>query len=155
MNNFMESDWKKRIRKPEGVYMMCFLLFLNFGVYQFFYDFSEMRRIENETPLIIAALLISLDVFSAATAIWAFFGDNLARILMLIFVSLNMLWSIFVLVISIAYATPKANGYYDANIFMYGFTLLKPLFLFGLCWWYFTQREVIAYYKQENNNEFF
>ncbi len=93
----METEWKKRIRKPEGVYVMCLLLFLNFGVYQFFYDFSAMRQSNTETPIIIAALLISLDVFSAATAIWAFFGDNLARISMLIFVTLNMLWSIFIL----------------------------------------------------------
>ena len=105
--------------------------------------------------MIIAALLISLDVFSAATAIWTFFGDNLARILMLIFVSLNMLWSVFILILWTAYVTPKENGFYDGNIFIFGFTLIKPLFLFGLCWWYFTQREVIAYYKQENNNEFF
>ena len=151
----MEIEWKKRIRKPEGIYVMCLLLFLNFGVYQFLNDFFAMRQIENETPVIIAALLISLDVFSAATAIWAFFGDNLARILMLMFVSLNILWSVFVLILAIAYATPKENGFYDANIFMFGFTLLKPLFIFGLCWWYFTQRKVIAYYKQENNNEFF
>lgn len=151
----METEWKKRIRKPEGVYLMSLLLFLNFGVYQFYYDFSAMRQIENETPLLIAVLLISMDVFSAASAIWAFFGDNLARIFLLIFVSLNMLWSIFILIMAVSYATPKANGYYDSNIFLYGFSLLKPLFLFGLCCWYFTQKEVIAYYKQENNNEFF
>ncbi len=53
----METEWKKRIRKPEGVYLMSLLLFLNFGVYQFYYDFSAMRQIENETPLLIAVLL--------------------------------------------------------------------------------------------------
>ncbi len=151
----MENEHKKRIRKPEGVYMMCLLLFLNFGIYQFFYDFSAMRQIENETPLLIATLLISMDVFSAATAIWTFFGDNIARIFLLALISLNMLWSIFVLILMVSYATPNADGYYDVNIFHFGFSLLKPLFLFGLCWWYFTQKEVIAYYKQENNNEFF
>jgi hypothetical protein len=151
----MKAERKNRIRKPEGVYVMSLLLFLNFGVYQFINDFLAMRQTENETPLLIAALLISLDVFSAATAIWAFFGDNLARILLLVFVSLNMLWSIFILIMAISYAEPKADGYYDANIFFYGFSLLKPLFLFGLCWWYFTRKQVAAYYKQENNNEFF
>ncbi|CAN5370764.1 hypothetical protein BH10ACI1_BH10ACI1_23940 [soil metagenome] len=135
--------------------MMCLLLFLNFGVYQFYYDFSAMRQNESETPMLIAFILIGLDVFSAASAIWTFFGDNLARISMLIFVSLNMLWSIFMLILAISYATPNANGYYDSKIFLFGFSLLKPLVSFGLCWWYFTQKEVIAYYKQENNNEFF
>lgn len=151
----MEDEIKKRIRKPEGVYIMSLLMFLNFGIYQFFYDFSAMRQTEDETPLLIAALLIVLDVFSAATAIWAFFGDNLARISLLVFISLNMLWSIFILILEISYAKPKSNGFYDANIFLFGLSLIKPLFLFGLGWWYFTQRNVIAYYKQENNNEFF
>ncbi len=153
--NTMENEWKKRIRKPEGVYIMSLLLFLNFGLYQFFYDLSAMRQTENETPLIIAALLISLDVFSAATAIWAFFGDNLARILLLTFVSVNMLWSVFVLITLIANAKQNSNGFYDENIFFFGLSLLKPLFVFGLCWWYFTRKDVLAYYKQENNNEFF
>ena len=150
-----ENEWKKRIRKPEGVYIMSLLLFLNFGIYQFFYDFSAMRQTENETPLLIAALLISVDVFSAVAATWVFFGDNLARILLLVFISLNMLWSIFILILAISYAKPNPNGFYDENIFFFGLSLIKPLFLFGLCWWYFTQKNVIAYYKQENNNEFF
>ncbi len=151
----MENEFKKRIRKPEGIYLMSLLLFLNFGVYQFFYDFSAMRQIENETPLLIAVILISMDVFSAVAAIWVFFGDNLARICLLIVVSLNMLWSFFILILAVSYAKSNDIGYYDANIFLYGLNLLKPLFLFGLCWWYFTQITVIAYYKQENNNEFF
>lgn len=134
---------------------MCFLIFLNFGVYQFIQDFIAMRNEENETPLLIAALLISMDVFCAAAAIWTFFGDNYGRISLLIFVSLNMLWSIFILILSIAYAEPKANGFYDAKIFIYGLYLFKPLILFGLCWWYFTQKEVVEYYKQDNNYEFF
>ncbi len=151
----MENEWKRKIRKLEGVFVMSLLLFLNFGVYQFFYDFSAMRQTENETPILIAALLIGLDVFSAAAAVWVFFGDNLARILLLVFISLNMLWSIFMLILAISYAQPNSSGYYDENIFFFGLILVKPLILFGFCWWYFTRKDVIAYYKQENNNEFF
>jgi hypothetical protein len=151
----MESERKIRLRKPTGVFIMCALIFLNFGAYQFIQDFVAMRRHEQETPLIIAALLIGMDVFCAASAVWAFFGDNAGRISLLAFMSLNILWSLFVLVIAISSAVPKENGYYDANIFLYGFSLLKPLILFGLCWWYFTQKEVVAYYKQDNNYEFF
>ncbi len=151
----MENSRRNKIRKPEGVFILCLLMFLNFGVYQFYYDFLAMRQTENETPLLIAVLLISFDVFSAASAIWAFFGDNYGRISLLFFVSLNMLWSIFVLIMTIAYAIPKENGYYDSNIFLFGFSLLKPLFLFGLCWWYFTRKDIIAYYKQDNQYEFF
>lgn len=134
---------------------MSILLFLNFGVYQFLNDFSAMRQTENETPLLIAAFLISIDVFSAAVAIWVFFGDNLARFLLLAIISINMLWSVFILITIVSYAKPNSNGFYDANIFLFGLSLLKPLFLFGLCWWYFTRKDVVAYYKQENNNEFF
>ena len=134
---------------------MCILMFLNFGVYQFIQDFIAMRNGEDETPLIVAVLLISLDVFCAASAIWAFFGDNAGRISLLAFVTLNMLWSVFILILIISLAKPKENGYYESNIFFYGLNLIKPLFLFGLSWWYFTQKEIIAYYKQDNNYEFF
>ena len=145
----MEAERKQRIRKPEGVFVLTLLIFLNFGVYQFFSDFSSMRQSENETPLLIAILLISLDVFSAASAVWAFFGDNLGRIALLIFISLNMLWSVFVLIIAVSYEN------FDEDKFFFLFSLLKPLFLFGLCWWYFTRKDIIAYYKQDNQYEFF
>ena len=151
----MEDKWKSRLRKPEGVYVMCLLMLANFGVYQFYYDFLSMKQNEQKTPLMIAIVLIGMDVFSGASAIWAFFGDNLGRISLLIFISLNMLWSIFILILRVSYAVPKENGYYDSDIFLYGLTLIKPLISFGLCWWYFTRSYVIAYYNQENNNEFF
>ena len=150
----MENEQKKRIRKPEGVFVMSILLFLNFGVYQFVLDFNEMRASNSEIPILIVIVVLSLDIFSAGSAIWAFFGDNSGRIALLTFVSLNMLWSIFILILTTSYAKANADGYYDKNIFLFGFSLLKPLFLFGLSWWYFTQKKVIAYYKQENKYEF-
>jgi MFS family permease len=145
----MEAERKERIRKPEGVFILSLLVFLNFGVYQFFNDFTAMRQSENETPLLIAILLISLDVFSAAAAIWAFFGDNTGRIALLILISVNLLWSVFVLIIAVSYNN------FDEVHFLFLFSLLKPLFLFGLCWWYFTRKDVVAYYKQDNQYEFF
>ncbi len=151
----MQDSPKKRLRKPNGVFLLTGLIFLNFGVYQFLNDFLAMRAAENETPLLIAVILISLDVFSAASAVWAFFGDNSGRISLLSFVSLNMLWSVFMLVLAISYAKPDARGYYDQNIFFFGFSLVKPLALFGLCWWYFTRKDILAYYKQDNQYEFF
>ena len=128
----MGTERKKGMRKPEGILYFCIVIFLNFGLYQFLNDFFAMRQSENETPLLIAMLLIGFDVFCAASAVWAFFGDNSGRIALLIFISLNMLWSIFILILSVSYATPKENGYYDADIFHFGFSLLKPLVLFGI-----------------------
>ena len=151
----MEPAKRKDLRKPTGVLILCGLMFLNFGIYQFAQDFISIRNSGNETPIIIAVLLISLDVFCAASAIWAFLGENAGRISLLMFISLNLLWSVFVLILLIANAKPKENGYYDASIFLFGFSLLKPLFLAAICWWYFTQKEIIAYYKQDNNYEFF
>ena len=151
----MEDRHRKLIRKPEGVFVMSALLLLNFGVYQFISDFNAMRANDTEVPILITVVILSLDVLSAGAAIWAFFGENSGRIALLVFVSLNMLWSIFMLILAISYAKADARGYYDENIFFYGLSLLKPLFLFGLCWWYFTRKHVIAYYKQENNYEFF
>jgi hypothetical protein len=145
----METERKRKIRKPEGVFILCLTIFLNFGVYQFLNDFSAMRQAESETPLPIAILLISFDVFSAASAIWAFFGDNTGRIALLTFMSLNMLWSIFILIIGVSY------GNFDMNKFAFLFSLIKPLILFGISWWYFTRKDIMAYYHQDNQYEFF
>jgi len=108
-----------------------------------------MRQDANETPLLIAILLIGFDVFSAAAAIWAFFGDNAGRLSLLTFMSLNMLWSIFVLIMNISY------GRFDKDQFIFLFSLIKPLIIFGISCWYFTRQEIMAYYKQDNNYEFF
>lgn len=147
----MEVPPKVKIRKPTGIFIVCGLVFLNFGLYQFIQDFMAMRNAEVETPVIITALIIGLDVLCALSAIWALLGDNAGRISMLAFLSLNMLWSVLVLIFAIADAKQDAAGYYDPEIFMFGFSLLKPFFLLGLCWWYFTQKKVISYYKQDNN----
>ena len=155
VNEIAKTFLKGKLRKPTGVLVLCGLMFLNFGIYQFIQDFLAIRNSETETPIIIAALLISLDILCAASAVWAFFGENAGRLSLLAFVSLNMLWSLFVFVLLIANARPKANGYHDSNIFLFGFSLLKPLFLFAVCWWYFTRREVIAYFKQDNDYGFF
>lgn len=151
----MNNEIKKKIRKPTGVFIMCAVIFLNFGVYQFIRDFVDIKSSEQEIPVLIAVILFGMDALCAASAIWAFFGDNAGRISLLIFVSLNMLWSVFILIISISFAQPKANGYYDGKLLGFGLSLIKPLILCGLCWWYFTQKEVNAYYKQDNNYEFF
>ncbi|HMU33184.1 MAG TPA: hypothetical protein PKC89_04915 [Pyrinomonadaceae bacterium] len=147
----MEVPPKVKIRKPTGIFIVCGLVFLNFGLYQFIQDFMAMRNAEVETPVIITALIIGLDVLCALSAIWTLLGDNAGRISMLAFLSLNMLWSVFVLIFAISKAEKDAAGYYDASIFVFGFSLLKPLFLLGLSWWYFTQQKVVAYYKQDNN----
>ena len=123
----MNNEIKKKLRKPTGVFIMCFLIFMNFGIYQFVEDFVAIKYGERETPLVIAAILIGMDVFCAASAVWAFFGENAGRISLLIFVSMNMLWSVFMLIISISFAQPKANGYYDSELFIFGWSLIKPL----------------------------
>lgn len=140
----METQWKKRIRKPEGVYIVCLLVLLNFGVYQFIQDINAMQANDKETPLLIAVVLISLDVFCAASSIWAFLGDNLGRVFLLIFVSLNMLWSIFILILFVSYDD------FDKDKLTFLLSLIKPLIVFGICWWYFMSKDIVAYYKQGN-----
>lgn len=143
-NEIVEKKRINRIRKPEGVYILCLLIFLNFGFYQFIQDFNAMQADDKETPLLIAVILISLDVFCAVTAIWTFLGDNLGRIFLLTFVTLNMLWSVFILILIISYDN------FDRDKVNFLLSLIKPLIIFGICWWYFTTGKVTEYYKQGN-----
>lgn len=108
----MEGPPKVKIRKPTGIFIVCGLVFLNFGLYQFIQDFMAMRNAEVETPVIITALIIGIDVLCALSAIWALLGDNAGRISMLAFLSLSMLWSVFVLIFAISKAEKDAAGYY-------------------------------------------
>ena len=65
---------------------------------------------DGDVPFVIAFTSLFLSVFTAASAIWAFYGDNLSRIILLIFVSLNILWWIFLILNAIAYSEAKKSG---------------------------------------------
>ena len=85
--------------------------------------------------------------FTAGAAICALIGDNAGRIVLLVFVSLNVLWEVFLLIMEISY-TATDLGSLDLWI---GFA--KAIGGIGVFWLYFTKSVVVAYYKQVSQPE--
>jgi len=139
----------KRIQRPIGVYVMTILLVFGAGILPLLHVAVLIQEARQQSDIEISFTLvfvsIFLPVFSLASAIWAFVGHNEGRIAVLIFVSLNFLWWMFLALINIANSDEEIlNGV----LFLIGF--IRPVVMFGLFWWYFTKKDVVAYYKQVN-----
>lgn len=147
-NRFMENEPRRRIQKPVGIYVFAIAVFIILGVLQFIRYFIEFQNANEDLPFTMVFIPLFLCVFTAASAIWVSFGDNLSRIILLVFVSLNVLWWAFLVIMAVAYDDSK-------NLAFLRFlpTLIRPLFIFVCCWWYFTKKEVVAYYKQNSELE--
>lgn len=93
---------------------------------------------EANLPLVLIAL--TLCVFSAASAVWAFYGDRAARAAVLSFVTLDVIfWSGFVVfgIINAESGNPAIIGW--------ALQLVIPPFWLGFVWWNFTRPDVNAY----------
>lgn len=141
----MENEPRRRIQKPVGIYVLTILIFIRLGLFQFLNYWTEIQNENGEVPFTIVFISLFLAVFTAATAIWAFYGDNLARIAILIFVSLNVLWWFFLIVSAIAYDKSERQEWIGWIPL-----LIQPVFCLCLTWWFFTKQEVVAYYKQQS-----
>jgi hypothetical protein len=64
---------------------------------------------------------------------------------LLIFVSLNVLWWVFLIISAIAYNESKNSEWIRLIP-----SLIQPVVWLCLTWWYFTRNHVIAYYKQNS-----
>ena len=145
----MEDLQKIPTQKPIGIYILTICIFLRFGVFQFITDFNEISESEKQTPLLIAIILIGRNVFVAASAIWAFTGDNWGRISLLAIISLNVLWTIFTLITLVAFSQSQENFRLFVNI------SLNPVFWLVICWWYLNRKNVVKYYNRNESNEIF
>lgn len=141
----MENEPQRRIQKPIGIYVMAIAVFLVHGCLQFFTYWWNFQLFDGTLPFAVVFVSLFLCVFTAFSAVWAAIGDNTARIALLIFDSLGVLWWLFLVIVMIANIDSH-------NFAALGFivTLVRPLFFLGLCWWYFTKKEVVAFYKQNS-----
>lgn len=142
----MESQIERNIQKPIGIYAVCIAVILAHGGIQFLYYYRDFMILEGDIPFIITFVSLFLLGFNVATAIWAIYGDNLSRICLLIFDSLNVLWFVYLVVFSIAYSETK-NLEFLKIIAIIVRPLVISIIVFCICWYFFTKSEVIAYYK--------
>jgi len=144
----METEWKKRIEKPIGVYIWTVIVFLKFGVVDFLNYFFEIRNAEGNVALPLVVISFGLCVFTAGAAIWALVGLNEGRIALLILLPLNVLW-IVLLALSGLFDEEPANDSI-AVIVLIRQTFLS-LWVIGIEW-YFMSKKVVKYYKRNVRN---
>jgi hypothetical protein len=137
----MEPVRKRKVQKPIGIYVVSIAVIIVLGVFQLFRYWIEFRNID-ELPFMMAFIPLFLCIFTIATAVWAMVGDNYSRIAMLIFVTLNFLWWLYLVVMAVSYADAKDFGAYGAIT-----TLIRPLAVLIFCWVYMSKKEVVEYYK--------
>jgi hypothetical protein len=142
----MEEQWKRKIKMPIGVYVCAILVFLRFGVFQFINYYTAVREANGEAALPIVIVSLGLCVFTAAAAIWALIGDNEGRISLLIMVTLNLLWALFLA--TMVLSDTNAENKKDAVLYILNWIVTSLLMV--AFYWYFFSREVVAYYKQND-----
>lgn len=139
----METERRRRIQKPIGIYVLTILIFIRLGVFQLLNYWYEIQNSDDNLPFTIVFVSLFLTIFTAASAVWAFVGDNSGRIALLIFVSLNVLWWIFLILMAIAFSESQRLEWLRLIP-----SLIQPIFCLIITWWYFTKEHVVAYYKQ-------
>jgi hypothetical protein len=142
----MEEQWKKPIQRPIGVYVCTILVFLRFGLFQFINYFTAVREANGEAALPFVIVSLGLCVFTAAAAIWAFVGDNEGRISLLIMVTLNLLWALFLA--TLVLSDTDAENKKGAVLYISNWVVTSLLMV--AFYWYFFSQEVVAYYKQND-----
>jgi len=137
----MEAPKRKKVQKPVGIYVVGIAVIIVLGVFQLFRYLIEFQSIE-ELPFMMAFIPLFLCIFTIASAVWAMIGDNWSRITMLVFVSLNFLWWLYLVIMAISYGDSRSVNYGVAIT-----TLIRPLAVLIFCWVYMTKKEVVEFYK--------
>ncbi|HVE58506.1 MAG TPA: hypothetical protein VNB22_16860 [Pyrinomonadaceae bacterium] len=136
----------KRIEKPIGLYVLTFADFIGFGVLQFFKTIQDAQSSKEETSFVIIFITLFLCVFTAASAVWAFVGDNTGRYALLTFITLNILWiygNLLIFILDEGIASKSGADYLIAAG--------KGIWGFGANFWYLMNDEVVAYFNQQSN----
>jgi Kef-type K+ transport system membrane component KefB len=140
----METEWKKRIQKPIGVSVWTVIVFIKFGIFDLFGILMGLREANGEFSLPFVVVLLTLTVFTAGAAIWAFIGENEGRIALLILLPVNILWIVLWAVSGLLDKEPSNDKIAVSVIIQQ--TILS-LWVIAVEW-YFMSKKVVEYYKQ-------
>jgi hypothetical protein len=141
----ISKDHMKKIQKPISLYVMTIVLVIFVGILPFFGVLLQITGSEDNIPFTLVFVSLLLPAFSAASAIFAYTGYNEGRIAVLTCVSLSFLWWVFwgIVKVSQSGAAEALNGAF----LILG--LVRPVAFFALFWWYFTKKDVVAYFKRD------
>ncbi|MGB7208702.1 MAG: hypothetical protein WBD27_08580 [Pyrinomonadaceae bacterium] len=159
----------KSVDKPIRLYVLAIFVVVAYGLMPFVSVFFVSKReaflvglrtlpfngsilflydAEGNANIVLIFVSLFLCIFSAASAIWAFYGDVAGRIATLLFVTLNVVWWTGIVLYAIA------NGENDApDKLGWIFQLIVPPIWLGFIWWNFTRSDINAYYKFKSESK--
>ncbi len=143
----MDELRKRRLQKPIGIYVFCLAIILAHCVLQFLYYFWAYQLSDGDVPFAETFISLFLIVFTSFSAVWAMYGDEWSRIVLLSIDTFNVGWFIY-MVLTIASNSSETNiGFFDNVVFFLRPLMFSIPIFFGV-WWFFMKKEVIAYYRQ-------
>jgi hypothetical protein len=135
----------RTVEKPLGLYVVTLVDFALFGVLQFFKTIADARNAEGETSFPTIFIALFLCIFTAASAVWAFLGDNSGRYALLFFISLNILW-----LLGNLSALLLNEGLENKSSIFILIAAGKTVWGFGANWWYLTTGEIVEYFNRQS-----
>ena len=159
----------KRVQKPIRLYVLAIFIVVAYGLMPFvsvmpvgrdFFLFGLWNlplnvsifvlwdSDGNAPPFMIIVVCLALCVFSAASAVWAFYDSRVGRIATLTFVSLDVLWWTILVIVAILESESPGSQALQLVI-----QPIPPLFWLAFIWWNFTRADVNAYYAYQASRE--
>jgi hypothetical protein len=143
----IEAQWRKPIQRPIGVYIWTALVAIKFGIVNFVGYFMAIRATDGDANLALVVVTFSLCLFSLGAAIWAFTGDDVGRIALIILTPLNIIWALLlVLPIFLSVNSSEEERSTALNVIIQ--QVFLSLWIIGMIW-YFVSKKVVDYYKQD------
>ncbi len=157
----------KRLDKPIRLYVMAIFVVIAYGLFPLvsvfpvgresfllvgprFLPFNGSVQVlygtDGEISVILLVITLALGLLASASAIVAFLGISEGRTATLIFVSLDVAWWFFLVLVGMSASEGK-----DA-IRLLGQLIFPPIWL-AFVWWNFTRPDIGAYYKQESEKQ--
>ena len=156
----------QRVQKPIRLYVLTIFIVLGYGIMPFISTMPFARGFlllgiwnlplngsiyvlygaEGETSLPVVIISLALCVFTAASAIWAFYGDKEGRMAALVFVTLDVVWWTILVVLVIA-----SNQLRIADTLVLMIEPIPPILWLTFIWWNFTRPDMNAYYAYQSS----
>ncbi len=152
----------KRVQKPIRLYVLTIFIVIAYGVMPFISVLPFAREVwlfglwnlplngsiyflygpDGAAPFFLILVSLFLCVFSAASAVWAFYGDLSGKWATLVLITLNVLWWTGLVLTVLVNMDPRDPGFLRLI-----FEPIPPLGWLGFIWWNFTRPDVNEYYR--------
>ena len=152
----------KRVDKPIRLYVLAIFIVVAYGVMPLVSVFpftggfllvgplilpyngsiQVLYNPDGEAPLILVVVSLFLSVFSAGSALLAFVGIKEGRAAALVFVTLDVIWWTFLVIMAIS-----GSERLGSEIIKISVEVLIPPFWLAFVWWNFTRPDIGAYYR--------